>query len=94
MEFNENQFETVSEVLKSMAHPIRMKILCYLMGGEKNVTEIELEFGSTISNISQHLTVLRKAGIICRRKESNFMFYTLKDNSIQTLMETLKKTFC
>ena len=94
MEFNEQQVETVSEILKSIAHPTRMKILCFLIEGEKNVTEIENRFGSTISNISQHLTVLRKAGIIARRKESNFMYYSLKDQGIQKFMETLKNTFC
>lgn len=94
MKFNEQQAEAVSELLKSIAHPIRLKILCYLMEGEKNVGEIEQEFGSTISNISQHLTVLRKANIIDRRKEANFMFYSLKDPNILKLMETLKNNFC
>jgi ArsR family transcriptional regulator len=94
MKFDNHQVEFVTEILKSIAHPIRMKILCFLMEGEKNVGEIEQEFGSTISNISQHLTVLRKASIIDRRKEANFMFYSLKDNSIQKLMETLKSNFC
>ena len=76
MKFNEQQVEMVTELMKSIAHPIRMKILCFLMDGEKNVGEIEQQFGSTISNISQHLTVLRKANIIDRRKEANFMFYS------------------
>ena len=94
MKFNEQQVDLVTELLKSIAHPIRMKILCFLMEGEKNVGEIEQQFGSTISNISQHLTVLRKASIIDRRKEANFMFYSLKDNNILKLMETLKNNFC
>ncbi|OHD64377.1 MAG: hypothetical protein A2176_01440 [Spirochaetes bacterium RBG_13_51_14] len=94
MKFNEQQVEVVTELLKSIAHPIRMKILCFLMEGDKNVGEIEQEFGSTISNISQHLTVLRKANIIDRRKEANFMFYSLKDNKILKLMETLKNNYC
>jgi DNA-binding transcriptional ArsR family regulator len=94
MKFNEQQIEMVTELMKSIAHPIRMKILCFLMEGEKNVGEIEQQFGSTISNISQHLTVLRKANIIDRRKEANFMFYSLKDNNILKLMETLKNNFC
>ena len=94
MKFNEQQIGEVTELLKSMAHPIRMKILCFLTEGEKNVGEIEQQFGSTISNISQHLTVLRKASIIERRKEANFMFYSLKDNNILKLMETLKNNFC
>ncbi len=94
MKFNEQQITLVTELLKSMSHPIRMKILCLLMEGEKNVGQIEHEFGSTISNISQHLTVLRKARIIDRRKEANFMYYHLKDQNIIKLMETLKNNFC
>ncbi|MBN1497593.1 MAG: winged helix-turn-helix transcriptional regulator [Spirochaetes bacterium] len=94
MKFNDQQIDSVTELLKSIAHPIRMKILCFLMEGEKNVGEIEQQFGSTISNISQHLTVLRKASIIDRRKEANFMFYSLKDTNIHKLMETLKNNFC
>ncbi len=94
MHFDEEQVEKVTEILKSIAHPIRMKILCYLFDGEKNVSEIEHEFGSTISNISQHLTVLRKADIINRRKEANYMYYSLKDQSIFNLMESIKKNFC
>ena len=94
MIFSEAQVDAVTEILKSMAHPIRLKILCFLMDGEKNVGEIEHEFGSTISNISQHLTVLRKANIINRRKEANFMFYSLKDKNISTLMDTIKNNFC
>ncbi|MCP4132983.1 MAG: winged helix-turn-helix transcriptional regulator [bacterium] len=94
MLFSEGQVESVTEILKSIAHPIRLKILCFLMEGEKNVGEIEQQFGSTISNISQHLTVLRKASIINRRKEANFMFYSLKDRNIATLMDTIKNNFC
>jgi len=94
MKLDSCQIDTASEILKPIAHPIRMNILCYLMDGEKNVSEIEQQFGSTISNISQHLTVLRKANIINRRKEANYMFYSLKDDTIQKLMETIKALFC
>ncbi|MFA5519815.1 MAG: metalloregulator ArsR/SmtB family transcription factor [Spirochaetota bacterium] len=94
MIFTDCQVDTATEILKSVAHPIRLKILCFLLEGEKNVGEIEQKFGSTISNISQHLTVLRKADIIIRRKDANFMYYSLKDNNIVTFMETIKTLFC
>ena len=94
MLFSEEQVNFTCELLKSIAHPIRLKILCYLMDEEKNVGEIEKEFQSTISNISQHLTILRKANIINRRKEANFMFYSLKDENINVLIKTLKELFC
>ncbi len=91
---SECQIDMATEIFKSIAHPIRLKILCFLLDGERNVGEIERELGSTISNISQHLTVLRKADIILRRKDANFMFYRLKDERIIVLVETVKKLFC
>jgi len=92
--FSEEQVVFTSELLKSIAHPIRLKVLCFLMDGEKTVGEIEKEFGSTISNISQHLTILRKMHIIHRRKEANFMFYSIKDDRILKLISTLKNLYC
>ena len=94
MLFSDEQASSTSEILKSIAHPIRLKILCFLMGGEKTVGEIEREFGSSISNISQHLTVLRKMDLLKRRKEANFMYYSIKDQKILKLFETLKTLFC
>jgi ArsR family transcriptional regulator len=64
------------------------------MDGEKTVGEIEKEFGSSISNISQHLTVLRKIHMVNRRKEANFMFYSIKDPRISELLGTLKQLYC
>ena len=94
MMFTDDQIESVNEILKSIAHPIRLKILCFLMEDEKNVGEIEQQFGSTISNISQHLTILRKAKIINRRKEANYMFYSIKDKNMQNLLNSIKINFC
>lgn len=94
MLFSEEQINSTSEILKSISHPIRLKILCFLTDGEKTVGEIEKEFGSSISNISQHLTVLRKMDIIKRRKEANFMYYSVKEQKVVLLLDTLKRLFC
>lgn len=94
MLFNERQIENTCELLKSISHPIRLKILCILMDGEKNVGEIEKEISTTTSNISQHLNVLRKANIIGRQKKANFMYYYIKEKNVLTLLKTLKNLFC
>jgi len=94
MLLSEEQVNSTAELLKSIAHPIRLEILCFLMEDEKNVGEIEKQFKSTISNISQHLTILRKANIISRRKEANYMYYSIKDVNVQSLIKTLKDLFC
>ncbi len=94
MLFSEEQVHSTAELLKSISHPIRLEILCFLMDDEKNVSEIEKQFKSTISNISQHLTILRKANVITRRKEANFMYYSIKDKNVKVLMKTMKELFC
>ncbi|MGQ9843981.1 MAG: ArsR/SmtB family transcription factor [Spirochaetota bacterium] len=94
MLFSEEQVGFTSELLKSIAHPIRLKVLCFLIDGERTVGEIEKELGSTTSNISQHLTILRKMNIIHRRKEANFMYYSIKDERILKLISTLKTLYC
>lgn len=94
MIFSEDQVDFTSELLKSIAHPIRLKVLCYLIDSEKKVGDIEKELGSTISNISQHLTILRKMHIIHRRKEANFMYYSIKDERILKLISTIKNLYC
>jgi ArsR family transcriptional regulator len=94
MIMSDEQVQSTAELLKSIAHPIRLEILCFIMDDEKNVSEIEKQFKTTISNISQHLTILRKANIIHRRKEANFMYYSIRDRNIQALIRTMKELFC
>ncbi len=93
-EFDLTIYELQAEISKTLAHPIRLAVLHCLKDGEKTVNDLVKTIGASQSNISQHLTVLRKAKIIDRRKEANFMFYTLKDNNVYKLLEILKNNFC
>ena len=63
--------ENLSHLLKSISHPIRLKILCLLEEGEMTVGDIRDEVETTHANISQHLTILRNQGIVDSRKDSN-----------------------
>lgn len=66
-----------AEVLKALAHPIRLAIVQHLAPGEKCVCEIVEHTGTTQSNISKHLGILKKAGIIRDRKEGPSVYYRL-----------------
>lgn len=86
--------EEVAELLRVMAHPERLMVLCQLTQSEMGVGQ--LQQGSTLSQsaFSQHLTVLRKHGIIQARKESQQVFYRLADSRITTLIQSLQNVFC
>ncbi|EGQ9611121.1 helix-turn-helix transcriptional regulator [Vibrio cholerae] len=86
--------EEVAELLRVMAHPERLMVLCQLTQSEMGVGQ--LQQGSTLSQsaFSQHLTVLRKHGIIQARKESQQVFYSLADSRITALIQSLQNVFC
>jgi len=84
-----------AEILKAIAHPIRLAIIDFLTDGEKTVNEITKWVNSSQSNVSKHLSVLKKIGIIGDRKEGLNKFYYLKilcvTNFSLCVNQTLKK---
>lgn len=88
------EVENLSSLLKSISHPIRLKILCLLQDKEMTVGEIREEVETTHANISQHLSILRNQGIISFRKDSNFIYNQISDNRIIELMKTMRDLFC
>ena len=71
-------FEKQAEVAKAIAHPVRIAILDFLKGGEQCVCDIAEHVGSERSNVSRHLSVMVKAGVLGYRKEGLKVIYTLK----------------
>lgn len=91
---NDQDVEHVAGMLKTMAHPIRLKILCLLQDREMTVGEIREEVKTTNANVSQHLTILRNKDIISFRKDANFIFNKISDPRIIEMMSTMKSIFC
>jgi ArsR family transcriptional regulator len=91
---NDHDVENVAGMLKTMAHPIRLKILCLLQDREMTVGEIREEVKTTNANVSQHLTILRNKDIISFRKDANFIFNKIADPRIIEMMSTMKTIFC
>lgn len=86
--------ENLAGLLKSISHPIRLKILCLLQEKEMTVGEIRDEVETTHANISQHLTILRNQGVIAFRKDSNFIYNRIADERITELMKAMRMLFC
>ena len=69
-DMKDEQIEAISKLLKSMSHPIRLKILCLLQEQEMSVGDIRNQVETTNANVSQHLNILRSQGIIDFRKDA------------------------
>ena len=83
-----------SDALKAMAHPLRLKILCLVGQHELMVQDIVEAVGTSQSNISQHLAVMRERGLIASRKEANKVFYRIDDPRILKMIAMMREVFC
>jgi len=86
--------EELAGLLKSMSHPIRLKILCLLQDRELSVGEIRENMATSGANITQHLNILRNQGIIECRRDANFIYNRISDPRIISLMLSLERIFC
>lgn len=92
---SEEDIHHASRALKAMAHPLRLKILCILGGAtEVSVQDIVEQVGTSQSNISQHLSILRDKGILASRKDANKVYYRIGDRKILNLIGSLRDAFC
>ncbi|MDD5328089.1 MAG: metalloregulator ArsR/SmtB family transcription factor [Phycisphaerae bacterium] len=71
-------FEKQAEIAKAIAHPLRIAILDFLKNKEQCVCDIAAYVGSEQSNVSRHLSVMAKAGVLDCRKDGLKVIYKLK----------------
>ncbi len=90
----EEDIDQASRSLKAMSHPLRLKILCVLGNQEVSVQDIVENVGTSQSNISQHLAILRDKGILKSRKDANRVFYKVGDERTLKLIEMMQHVFC
>jgi DNA-binding transcriptional ArsR family regulator len=75
-------FQLQAQLCKSMADAKRLLIIHELRSGPKSVSELAEILGLKQSNTSQHLAILRKAGVIVPRRESTTVYYRLANPKI------------
>ncbi len=86
--------DEVSQILKSLSHPVRLKVLCQVMDGEKTVNELTEFCEIPQSAMSQFLLRMKNEGILISRKEGTFVYYDLADHKIKKLMKSIKEIYC
>ena len=83
-----------SMAIKAIAHPLRLKILCMLGDKEVSVQDIVNDVGTSQSNISQHLAILRDKGVLATRKDANRVYYRIGDSRTLKLVGMMRDVFC
>ncbi|QJD31239.1 ArsR/SmtB family transcription factor [Methylococcus geothermalis] len=91
---DESDIRLAAHSLKAMAHPLRLKILCTLSTGRISVQDLVEQVGTTQSNVSQHLAILRDKGILNFHRDANKVYYFVDDERMLQLIRMIKEVFC
>jgi DNA-binding transcriptional ArsR family regulator len=81
--------ELIAERFRVLGEPTRIKLLDRLREGAASVLELTEQIGSTQQNVSKHLGVLQRSGIVARRKHGTFAYYRIADEGVFALCESV-----
>jgi DNA-binding transcriptional ArsR family regulator len=84
-------YKTEAEIFAALSHPSRLEILDLLRDGESCVCHIQAMLGQRQAYISQHLNILRKAGLITSRKEGLWVYYQIAEPGDPGLFEVIDR---
>lgn len=86
--------DEAADLLRSLAHGARLKVLCELTGGECCVGELVRASGLGQSALSQHLARLREDGLVATRRDGQTIYYRLADARVERVVTLLAELFC
>lgn len=81
-------------LLKALANQNRLMVLCTLMDNELSVGQLNDRIDLSQSALSQHLSVLRRDGLVKTRRESQTIFYSIADQGAVRVLEVLHDLYC
>lgn len=81
-------------LLRSLANEQRLLVLCHLAGGDLSVGQLLQHVDLSQSALSQHLAILRDAGLVTTRRHAQQVFYSLAEGPAQEVMRTLHELYC
>jgi DNA-binding transcriptional ArsR family regulator len=91
MQDNANQ---AAAFLKGLASPHRLMILCQLVEGEKNVSQLIEATKIAQTSMSQHLNKLKQEGLVTYRRDHRTLYYSIAHSAVIDIMEVMYKSFC
>jgi DNA-binding transcriptional ArsR family regulator len=81
-------------LLKALANPHRLMLVCALLEGERSVGSLAQQMGVRESLASQHLGLLRRDGVVAARREGQTIYYSVQSGRARAVVETLSNLFC
>lgn len=90
----ESHAQEAAQLLKALANEHRLLILCHLAEGEKSVGGLNDRVSLSQSALSQHLSVLRRDGLVETRREAQTIYYRLADGPATRVVATLHDVYC
>ena len=89
----EEKLRVASDGLHAIAHELRLSVLCRLTGGPMCVAELMKETGASQSNLSQHLALMRMAGIVEKEKRGQHVYYRITNPAFADLVLALRHIY-
>ncbi|HEY8332067.1 MAG TPA: metalloregulator ArsR/SmtB family transcription factor [Pseudomonas sp.] len=86
--------DAASSLLKTLANPDRLLLLCQLAEGERSVGELQAQLGIVQPTLSQQLAVLRREGLVSTRRDGKQIHYRVVDPAVLAVIHTLYQLFC
>jgi DNA-binding transcriptional ArsR family regulator len=86
--------ENACRLMKALANPDRLMLLCRLSQGETSVGELEAELGIPQPTLSQQLTVLRQEALVETRREGKHIFYSVRSKQALAVLKVLYEQYC
>ncbi|MCB9958331.1 MAG: helix-turn-helix transcriptional regulator [Rhodospirillaceae bacterium] len=86
--------EDAVALLKALASPPRLLILCTLLEGERSVGDLAARLDMREATVSQNLTVLRRERIVATRRSAQTIYYSLAHETVREILASLARTFC
>jgi DNA-binding transcriptional ArsR family regulator len=83
-----------ARLMKALAHESRLMVLCTLSEGEMSVGQLNERVDLSQSALSQHLSVLRRDGLVITRRESQTIYYSLADGPACKVIDVLHGIYC
>ena len=75
-------FEAAAELFSLLSAPMRLRVMCALCDGERNVSDLLARIETTQPNMSQHLSTLYRAGVLDRRRDGAQVFYRVRSERV------------
>lgn len=83
-------YEMQVRICKAFAHPVRLRMLDLLGPGERPVSELQVELGITAANMSQHLSILKGAGVVSARKDGKQIYCSIAMPEVRSACRLIK----